>query len=91
MRWFITLAVFAGTVGSAAAQTGDSVVATGSVLMGCRALVENDLNGDPMQMGACAGAVRAALDISNDVGRACPAVQVSRAPFGARTMFDPRK
>jgi hypothetical protein len=72
MRWIMTLAVFVGTAGSTAAQPADSVVATGSLLMGCRALVENDPNGDMMQIGACAGAVRATLDISHEVGRACP-------------------
>ena len=71
MRWIIMLTAFFGTVGSAAAQPADSIVATGPLLLGCRALVENDPNGDMMQMGACAGAVRAALDIGREVRRAC--------------------
>ena len=71
MRWLIILALFLGTLGSSVAQPSDSVVATGSLLMGCRALVENAPTGDMMQMGACAGAVRAALDIGREVGRAC--------------------
>jgi hypothetical protein len=72
MRWIISLVVFAGTMGSAAAQPADSVVTTVSLLMGCRALVENDPTGDMMQIGACAGAVRATLDISRAVGKVCP-------------------
>lgn len=72
MRWIITLMLLAGTLGPAAAQPADSVVATGSVLMGCRALVENDPNGDMMQMGACAGAIRASLDIGAEVRQICP-------------------
>ena len=55
-----------------AAQPADSIVATGSLLMGCRALVENAPTGDMMQMGACAGAVSAAVDISRTLRRACP-------------------
>jgi Rap1a immunity proteins len=71
MRW-MTLAVLVGAMGSAAAQPADSIVATGPLLTGCRALVENDPNGDQMQMGACAGAVRATADISRALRRACP-------------------
>lgn len=73
MRW-VMLVILAGAVGSAVAQPADSMVATGDLLMGCRALVENDPNGDQMQMGACAGAVRAAADISRSLRRACPPV-----------------
>ena len=54
------------------AQPTDSIVATGSLLMGCRSLVENAPAGDMMQMGACAGAVSAAVDISRALRRACP-------------------
>jgi len=71
MRWMM-LAVLVGTMGSAAAQPADSIVATGPLLMGCRALVENDPNGNQMQMGACAGAIRATVDISRTLRRACP-------------------
>ena len=71
MRW-ITLVVLVCAMGSATAQLSDSIVATGPLLMGCRALVENDPNGDQMQMGACAGAIRAAVDISRSQRRACP-------------------
>ena len=71
MRW-IMFALLIATVGSAAAQPADSVVATESLVMGCRSLVQNDPNGDQMQMGACAGALRAAIDIGHELGRACP-------------------
>jgi hypothetical protein len=71
LRWTISAALTL-VMGSAAAQPADSIVATGSLLQGCRALVENDPNGDPMQMGACAGAVRSAVDISRSLRRACP-------------------
>jgi len=71
MRW-LTLAVLIGAAGPAVAQPTDSIVATGSLLMGCRALVENAPTGDMMQIGACAGAISAALDISRALRRACP-------------------
>jgi len=70
MRW-VMIAILIGTMGTAAAQSVD-IVATGPLLMGCRAFVENDPNGNPMQMGACAGAVRATVDISRTLRRACP-------------------
>jgi hypothetical protein len=70
MRW-VVIAILVGTVGSSAAQPAD-IVATGPLFVGCRALVKNDPNGDPMQMGACAGAVRATVDISRTLPRACP-------------------
>jgi hypothetical protein len=78
IRW-LTLAMLAGAILagapiSAVAQPTDSIVATANLLVGCRALVENDPNGDPMQMGACAGAVRAAADIGRTLRRACPQV-----------------
>ena len=86
MRW-LTFAVLVGAITSAVAQPSDSIVATGSLLMGCRAFVENDPNGDQMQMGACAGATRAALDISRSLRRACPpesvgVIDVSRVVIG---------
>jgi hypothetical protein len=71
MRW-LTLAVLIGAAGSAVAQPADSIVSTKSLLQGCRALVENAPTGDMMQIGACAGAVSAALDISRSQRRACP-------------------
>jgi hypothetical protein len=73
MRWMM-IGLLIGAVGSAAAQPADSIVATGPLLMGCRSLVQNDPNGDQMQMGACAGAVRATVDISRSLRRACPPV-----------------
>jgi hypothetical protein len=68
----LVFAVLIGVASAATAQPTDSVVATGSLLMGCRALVENAPTGDMMQIGACAGAVSAALDISRSLRRACP-------------------
>jgi hypothetical protein len=71
MRW-LTLAVLLCSTGPAIAQPADSVVATGSLLMGCRALVENAPTGNTMQIGGCAGAVSAALDIGRAQRRVCP-------------------
>ena len=71
MRW-LTFAILIATAGPVAAQPTDSIVATGSLLMGCRSLVENAPAGDMMQMGACAGAVSVAVDISRALRRACP-------------------
>jgi hypothetical protein len=71
MRW-LTLAVVIGAAGPAAAQPADSIVATGSLLMGCRTLVENAPAGNTMQIGACAGAASAALDIGRTLRRTCP-------------------
>ena len=68
----LTFVVLLATAGPVAAQPADSIVATGSLLMGCRSLVENAPAGDMMQMGACAGAVSAAVDISRALRRACP-------------------
>jgi hypothetical protein len=68
----LVLAALIGAAGAAAAQPTDGIVATGSILMGCRALVENAPTGDMMQIGACAGAVGAALDISRSLRRVCP-------------------
>ena len=68
----LTFVVLIALAGPVAAQPTDSIVATGSLLMGCRALVENAPTGDMMQMGACAGAVSAAVDISRTLRRACP-------------------
>jgi hypothetical protein len=72
MRCILTLVLLVVAVGSAAAQPADSIVATGPLLMGCRSLVENDPDGNQMGMGACAGAVRAAVDISREIRRSCP-------------------
>jgi hypothetical protein len=69
---YLTLALLIGVASSSLAQPTDSILATGSLLMGCRALVENAPTGDMMQMGACAGAVGATLDISRAERRACP-------------------
>ncbi len=66
------LAASLGVAGPVAAQSTEGIVATGSILMGCRALVENAPTGDMIQIGACAGAVSAALDISRSQRRACP-------------------
>jgi hypothetical protein len=71
MRWS-TFVILAAAAVPAYAQPRDSVVATPSVLMGCRALVENAPTGDTMQIGACAGAVSAVLDIGRALKRACP-------------------
>ena len=68
----LVLAALIGAAGPAAAQPAEGIVATGSILMGCRALVENAPTGDMMQIGACAGAVSAALDISRSLRRVCP-------------------
>ena len=90
MRW-LTLALLAGAASSAVAQPTDSIVATRSLLMGCRALVENAPTGDMMQMGACAGAVSTALDISRVQRRACPpAGSVIDAARAVIMFFDER-
>jgi hypothetical protein len=73
MRWLSFVALF-GIAGPAFAQTTDDIVATSSLLMGCRALVENAPTGDMMQMGACAGAVSTALDISRSQHKVCPPI-----------------
>jgi Ssp1 endopeptidase immunity protein Rap1a len=59
------------SAGTASAQPFN-ITATPTVLAGCRYLVENVPNGDMMQMGACAGAVSSALDISRQLRRSCP-------------------
>jgi hypothetical protein len=69
---YLMLTALIGIAGQAAAQSSNDVVATGSVLMGCRALVENAPTASAMQMGACAGAVNAAMDISRAQRRSCP-------------------
>jgi hypothetical protein len=71
MRW-LSLVVLIGIAGPAFAQSTDNIVATPSLLMGCRTLVENAPTGDMMQIGACAGAVSAALDISRSQRKVCP-------------------
>lgn len=69
---YLFLAALACVAVPAAAQPTESVVATDSLLMGCRTLIENAPTGNMMQMGACAGAVSAALDISRALKRSCP-------------------
>jgi hypothetical protein len=69
------LAILVGLATPAAAQPAD-VVATGSLLAGCQSLVENAPSGNMMQMGACAGAVSAALDISRALRQSCPPGEV---------------
>jgi hypothetical protein len=71
MRW-LSLVALIGIAGPASGQTADNIVATPSLLMGCRALVENAPTGDMMQIGACAGAVSATLDISRSQHKVCP-------------------
>jgi Ssp1 endopeptidase immunity protein Rap1a len=71
-RACLALAALIGVAGSAAAQSAGGIIATGSVLAGCRALVENAPTGDMMQVGACAGAVSAVLDVSRSLRRVCP-------------------
>jgi hypothetical protein len=48
----LMLAALMGTAVPAAAQPAESIIATGSILSGCRALVENAPTGDMMQIGA---------------------------------------
>ena len=81
------LAALIGAAGPAAAQPTEGIVATGSILMGCRALVENAPTGDTMQIGACAGAVSAALDISRSLRRVCPPAGRGIIDAAARIMF----
>ncbi len=71
MRPLVLAALISAAV-PAAGQPAAGLVATGSILMGCRALVENAPTGDMMQIGACAGGVSAALDISRSLRRVCP-------------------
>lgn len=73
MKSWLTLATLIGLMAPtiAHAQT-DDILATGPLLVGCRAFVENDPNGNSMQMGACAGAVSTALQIARAQGKACP-------------------
>jgi hypothetical protein len=68
----LTIAVLIGLASPAMAQMPGGLLATGSLLAGCRAFVENAPTGDMMQMGACAGAVSAVLDVSQTLRRACP-------------------
>jgi hypothetical protein len=71
MHWLCLLALVCVAT-PAFAQSTDDIVATPSLLIGCRALVENAPTGDMMQIGACAGAVSAALDISRSQRKVCP-------------------
>jgi len=70
MRWF-ALALMICCATTARAQ-GVDIVTTGSLLAGCQYLIEDSTNGDLMKMGACAGAVAAAMEIGRSQGRACP-------------------
>ncbi len=63
---------FIGLSAGAFAQPQREHVSPDFVLAGCRALVENDPNGDMMQMGACAGAVSAIVELARAQHRACP-------------------
>jgi hypothetical protein len=72
IRGCLAFAAVLGAAAPAVAQPAEGIVATGSILLGCRALVENAPTGDMMQIGACAGAVSVALDISRSQRRACP-------------------
>jgi hypothetical protein len=69
IRRCLALAALLGAAAPAVAQPAEGIVATGSILLGCRALVENAPTGDMMQIGACAGAVSVALDISRRKAR----------------------
>ncbi|MGE0222849.1 MAG: Rap1a/Tai family immunity protein [Acetobacteraceae bacterium] len=71
MHRFVFAAVL-GVATSAAAQSGQSIVGTTSLLIGCRALVEDAPSANPMQTGACAGAVKSAIDIGRMTRRSCP-------------------
>jgi hypothetical protein len=71
MRWIILVAWMA-VAGAAQAQPSDDILATRTLLGGCQSLVENDPNGTPLLIGACAGAASSALTIAQDVRRACP-------------------
>jgi len=68
--------VLAAAVGIAAppafAQPQAMDVSSQFVLSGCRALVENDPNGNAMQMGACAGAVSSVVDLGASQRHLCP-------------------
>lgn len=65
-------ATVAGAVAPAGAQPQAMHVTSPFVLSGCRALVENDPNGNQMQMGACAGAVSVAMDLGTAQRHVCP-------------------
>ena len=56
----------------AAGQPQQEIVTPAFVLPGCRTLVENDPNGNMMQMGACAGAVSAVFNLGKDQRHICP-------------------
>lgn len=62
----------AGAVVPARAQPQAMHVTSQFVLSGCQALVENDPNGNQMQMGACAGAVAVALELGAAQRHVCP-------------------
>ena len=69
----VALLAFAAFGGSdATAQPQQERVTSAFVLAGCRTLVENDPNGNMMQMGACAGAVSTAFDLGKSQRHICP-------------------
>jgi len=69
----VALLAFAAFGGSDAnAQPQQERVTSAFVLAGCRTLVENDPNGNMMQMGACAGAVSTAFDLGKSQRHICP-------------------
>ncbi len=71
MRW-LAAAVLFGLATPAVAQTSGGMLGTPSMLIGCRAFVENAPTADMMQVGACAGAVSAVMDVARSLRRACP-------------------
>jgi hypothetical protein len=82
MRW-LTLAVLLCSTGPAIAQPADSVVATGSLLMGCRALVENAPTGNTMRV--CPPGGSGVLDAAHPVIRF-----VDERPERKTDQFGPR-
>jgi len=56
----------------AAGQPQREIVTPAFILAGCRTLVENDPNGNMMQMGACAGSVSAIFNLAKDERHICP-------------------
>lgn len=72
---FCLLAVLVGAGHEAAAQSAP-ITATSTLFAGCQDLVQNAPTGDMMRMGACAGAVSTALDISRQLRRSCPPADV---------------
>ena len=71
MRWLLLIACTVLSL-PALAQPQREVVTPAFILAGCRTLVENDPNGNMMQMGACAGAVSAVFNLGKDQRHICP-------------------